>query len=231
MRCSIESPTSRRSAFRWLVRAMAEISASLCRRRTSRLSGASSCASCRRAWIPAGGGTTAATVKSGSFVVASQFDDTGPACPFPSAVVVFGRPASVKWWDGARGRSRMTSPRSPPGSSTPWRRGRAPRRREAARGVDRAGRLDGSHRGRRALWGEPWWVYDHRDDLGAIRLGEIGDGRRPWLRFDPAKVAAFFEQSEPRSGRASGTGTGPVQPEQHPGRTTRQPGRGDRTPP
>jgi hypothetical protein len=39
------------------------------------------------------------------------------------------------------------------------------------------------------------WVYDHAEDLGAARLGEAGDGRKPRLRFDPAKVAAFFEES------------------------------------
>ena len=36
-------------------------------------------------------------------------------------------------------------------------------------------------------WGvERSWVYDHADELGAIRLGT---GRRPRLRFDPELVA------------------------------------------
>lgn len=38
------------------------------------------------------------------------------------------------------------------------------------------------------------FVYEHADELGAVRLGEVGDGRRPRLRFDPVKVAAFFER-------------------------------------
>lgn len=33
------------------------------------------------------------------------------------------------------------------------------------------------------------WVYAHADELGAIRLGACGDGRRPRLRFDLAVVA------------------------------------------
>ena len=32
----------------------------------------------------------------------------------------------------------------------------------------------------------PAWVYEHADELGAIRLG---DGRRGRLRFDPARVS------------------------------------------
>ena len=33
------------------------------------------------------------------------------------------------------------------------------------------------------------WVYQHADELGARRLGERGEGRRPRLRFDPQAVA------------------------------------------
>lgn len=33
------------------------------------------------------------------------------------------------------------------------------------------------------------WVYEHANELGAIRLG---DGERPRLRFDPASVAERF---------------------------------------
>jgi hypothetical protein len=35
------------------------------------------------------------------------------------------------------------------------------------------------------------WVYDHADELGAIRAGE---GARPRLRFDPGLVRARLEQ-------------------------------------
>ena len=33
------------------------------------------------------------------------------------------------------------------------------------------------------------WVYSHRDELGAVPLGETGEGRRPRLRFDAEAVA------------------------------------------
>lgn len=36
------------------------------------------------------------------------------------------------------------------------------------------------------------YVYDHAEDLGAIRLG---NGGRPRLRFDPHRVAAILENS------------------------------------
>ncbi|MGH2984851.1 MAG: hypothetical protein ACRDK5_11470 [Solirubrobacterales bacterium] len=48
------------------------------------------------------------------------------------------------------------------------------------------------------------WVYRHADELGAVRLG---DGERPRLGFEPAKVAAFLD--------ACGTGRrteGPAKP-------------------
>lgn len=34
------------------------------------------------------------------------------------------------------------------------------------------------------------WVYEHAGELGAVRLGDAGAGRRPRLRFDPDRVAA-----------------------------------------
>jgi hypothetical protein len=33
------------------------------------------------------------------------------------------------------------------------------------------------------------WVYEHSEQLGAIRLGRTGEGRRPRLRFNAARVA------------------------------------------
>jgi hypothetical protein len=33
------------------------------------------------------------------------------------------------------------------------------------------------------------FVYEHAAELGAIRLGVLGEGRRPRLRFDPTAVA------------------------------------------
>jgi hypothetical protein len=38
----------------------------------------------------------------------------------------------------------------------------------------------------RLLGVERSWVYDHAEDLGAIRLG---DGDKPRLRFDPARIS------------------------------------------
>lgn len=38
------------------------------------------------------------------------------------------------------------------------------------------------------------WVYQHADQLGAIR---IGDGQRPRLRFDPDKVSRYLQQQQP----------------------------------
>ncbi|HMJ02271.1 MAG TPA: hypothetical protein VK506_04980 [Conexibacter sp.] len=39
------------------------------------------------------------------------------------------------------------------------------------------------------------WVYEHATELGAIRLGEPGEGRRPRLRFDVERVAEILEAS------------------------------------
>ncbi|MBN9621958.1 MAG: hypothetical protein J0H06_03235 [Actinobacteria bacterium] len=41
------------------------------------------------------------------------------------------------------------------------------------------------------------WIYEHRDELGAV---ELGKGPRPRLRFDPEVVAERL--GAPRSGRA-----------------------------
>lgn len=43
------------------------------------------------------------------------------------------------------------------------------------------------------------WVYEHRDDLGAV---ELGRGPRPRLRFDPGVVAERI--GAPRAGRHDG---------------------------
>jgi hypothetical protein len=52
------------------------------------------------------------------------------------------------------------------------------------------------------------WVYRHADELGAVRLG---DGERPRLRFDPARVASYGSASS--AGRRSLDGRdGPVKP-------------------
>lgn len=49
------------------------------------------------------------------------------------------------------------------------------------------------------------FVYEHADQLGAVRLG---DGERPRLRFDAAKVAAYFE----RTASAPSTPSEPARP-------------------
>jgi hypothetical protein len=46
------------------------------------------------------------------------------------------------------------------------------------------------------------WVYNHSEQLGALRLG---DGRRPRLRFDPVEVAE-------RLGAPRSKGAGPDRP-------------------
>ncbi|MCW2995252.1 MAG: hypothetical protein JWQ18_2747 [Conexibacter sp.] len=47
-----------------------------------------------------------------------------------------------------------------------------------------------------SLWGvDRSWVYDHADELGALRLGA---GVRPRLRFSPDRVTSYFDsQPEP----------------------------------
>jgi hypothetical protein len=53
-----------------------------------------------------------------------------------------------------------------------------------------------------ARWGiERSWVYEHANDLGVRRLGT---GVRPRLRFDPVRVAAYLERSDPASARPVG---------------------------
>lgn len=46
----------------------------------------------------------------------------------------------------------------------------------------------------RRLGVSPSYVYNHADDLGAVRLG---DGPKPRLRFDPDKVTEAFAGSSP----------------------------------
>jgi hypothetical protein len=41
------------------------------------------------------------------------------------------------------------------------------------------------------------WVYEHADELGALRLG---GGKRPRLRFDPQVVAEALASGTPRAG-------------------------------
>lgn len=38
------------------------------------------------------------------------------------------------------------------------------------------------------------WVYQHADELGAVR---VGDGERPRLRFDPERVAERLDRPSP----------------------------------
>lgn len=52
------------------------------------------------------------------------------------------------------------------------------------------------------------WVYDHADDLGAVRLGS---GRRPRLRFDAQGVLSAL------TSRSAGRGSGASKPPAPPG--------------
>jgi hypothetical protein len=53
------------------------------------------------------------------------------------------------------------------------------------------------------------WVYRHAAELGAVRLGE---GDRPRLGFDPAKVAAYGASVSSAGRRTLDGGNGPVKP-------------------
>lgn len=44
----------------------------------------------------------------------------------------------------------------------------------------------------RALGVSREWVYAHVDELGGIRLGPVGPGRRPPVRFDLDRALAAF---------------------------------------
>lgn len=44
------------------------------------------------------------------------------------------------------------------------------------------------------------WVYEHADELGAVRLG---DGNRPRLRFDPATVRERLASCSPNKQSAA----------------------------
>ena len=67
------------------------------------------------------------------------------------------------------------------------------------------------------------WVYDHADELGAIRLGT---GDRPRLRFIPDRVAEALAAAAPCG---SGRGPGTPAPQAQPGEPARP--RRRRTPP
>lgn len=49
------------------------------------------------------------------------------------------------------------------------------------------------------------WVYRHAEELGAVRLG---DGERPRLGFEPAKVVSYLDTCE--SSRRTGSSSNPV---------------------
>jgi hypothetical protein len=53
------------------------------------------------------------------------------------------------------------------------------------------------------------WVYRHADELGAVRLG---DGERPRLGFDPARVAAYGASGSSAGRRTQDGGNDPVEP-------------------
>jgi len=63
------------------------------------------------------------------------------------------------------------------------------------------------------------WVYAHADELGAIRLGDSGDGRRPRLRFDLAVVADRLTARD--AGERSQPAVVPAQPQVSPRRRAR----------
>jgi hypothetical protein len=44
------------------------------------------------------------------------------------------------------------------------------------------------------------WVYEHATELGAIRLGEPGERRRPRLRFNPDRVAEVLDAQSRNAG-------------------------------
>jgi hypothetical protein len=58
--------------------------------------------------------------------------------------------------------------------------------------VPEPGRLVDAHAVARLTGMSERWVYDHADELGAIKAG---DGTRPRLRFDPGLVRARLEES------------------------------------
>ena len=68
-------------------------------------------------------------------------------------------------------------------------RGTAPEERDAAL-------LDAKEVARRCGRSRDW-VYEHAGDLGAIRLGGAGAGKRPRLAFDPARVDAYLAPVQP----------------------------------
>src|SRR5215207_7779083 len=65
--------------------------------------------------------------------------------------------------------------------------------------VPEPGRLVDAHAIARLTGMSERWVYDHADELGAIRAG---DGARPRLRFDPGLVRARLEERNAGAGGA-----------------------------
>jgi hypothetical protein len=64
------------------------------------------------------------------------------------------------------------------------------------------------------------WVYDHADELGAVKLGT---GDRPRLGFPPEAVEAYLSA---RSGRVGSNDQGPA-PERTPSKRRRKNGKPD----
>src|SRR3954454_11731132 len=60
---------------------------------------------------------------------------------------------------------------------------------EKLRGVPRADELLDAAQVAERFGVSRSFVYEHAAELGAIRLGALGEGRRPRLRFDPAATA------------------------------------------
>lgn len=47
------------------------------------------------------------------------------------------------------------------------------------------------------------WIYEHADELGALALGALGDGKRPRLRFDPVAARAALACLSSKRSQAS----------------------------
>ena len=69
----------------------------------------------------------------------------------------------------------------------------APRIADALRARPAAELVDAAELARRFAL-TPEWVRDHKEELGVIRLGEDGEGKRPRLRFDPEHVAGVLRR-------------------------------------
>ncbi len=69
----------------------------------------------------------------------------------------------------------------------------APRIADALRARPAAELVDAAELARRFAL-TPEWVRHHKEELGVIRLGEDGEGKRPRLRFDPEHVAGVLRR-------------------------------------